>query len=492
MVIILVTVASLTLCMLFWENISLMKTAKHLNYLDDHDNNFYEVQGHKITSPDDIKSILKTKLRPPKLPKMVIKPWSPNDAEMKNDDKNEEDNNPNNELEIEQNYYNTEPILHYNPLNHPQCQNAIIDHENINKNELLSKHLSNIKCELPKGKKQPNRGEEDKFIPFIWTREFVSALTSERCFEPRTPIRTTQDFYNEKRYEQVDNEVPVFYHIPKCGSSSTAAMTSELFNFSIHWRPGPDRMHEPIHTKCGWAFIRDPIQRFISAYYTINKKIYREMKHEFHSAPDRIPERFVDRLTFLTVVGEPQRFEAFMNDLFRYPDWWGIEDPLKHISSQSYFLSNWYGSDITFFGRVEHFGQHWKLLMNQPECHWFRDLYQDHPEIDLENYEVSHALFHYGTMGDGMWRARDDRQKEYIEALGMFDMLKKMYGRDRKKYNISEQDVLPPAYYFLTESMYNQIVNFYHQDFVCFGYKPDFSQFREYVESKKNPFEITL
>ena len=502
MAIVLVTVCSLTVCMLFWENISLIKTTSQFNG-NDQDNNFYEVKGHAITSPEDLKSIIKAKLKlsgtgpKQKKPNTIIKPWSPQNADTvpKNNDNGNNNNNSPKELEsvkLEQNYYNTDPITHYNPLNHPKCQNALIEKENINKDELLSKYLPHIQCEPPKGPKKPNRAKDNKFVPYIWTREFISALTSSNCFEPKTPIRTTKDFYADQHYTNPDNDIPVFYHIPKCGSSSTAAMTSELFNFTIHWQPGPDRMHDNIRTKCGFAFIRDPIQRFISAYYTINKKIYREMKHEFMSAPDRIPERFKDRLTFLTITGEPQRFLAFMDDLFREPDWWGIEDPLKHISSQSYFLSNWYGSDINFFGRVEHYGEHWRLLMNEPDCKWFRDLYHNHPEIELENYQVSHALFHYGTMGDGMWKARNDRQKEYIEALGMFDMLYKMYGRDRKKFNISEHDVLPPAYYFLNESMYNQIVDFYYQDFVCFGYKPDFNEFRKYVESKKNPFTITL
>ena len=514
MAIVLVTVCSLTICMLFWENISLMKTSSAIDKEKARllvDDNFYEVKGHAIRSEKDLEDIPKPKfLLHDKIPNMIIKPW-----EAKSDNDNDQDTENHNQPHLQQeqqqqekqeagdeeealpplqhNHYNEDPILEYNPLNHPECQNALIDKENINKEELLSKHLNKIKCEAPKNRnKMYDRSDNKKWLPKIWSREFISALTSNNCYEPRTPIRTVSEFYDDKLYSNEDNSIPVFYHIPKCGSSSTAAMTSELFNFSIHWRPGPENMHETIYTKCGFAFIRDPIQRFISAYYTINKKIYREMKHEFISAPDRIPDRFKGRLNFLMIMGEPQRFEAFMKDLFREPDWWGIEDPLKHIASQTYFLSNWYGSDINFFGRVEHYGDHWKLLMNYPGCEWFKNLYIDHPEIDLENYQVSHALFHYGTMGLSMYKSRKDRQKEYIEALGMNQMLEKMYGMNKRKYNISEDDVLPPAYYFITEEMYNQIVDFYYQDFVCFGYKPDFKEFRKYVESKKNPFTITL
>merc|ERR1712129_597601 len=71
----------------------------------------------------------------------------------------------------------------------------------------------------------------------------------------------------------------------------------------------------------------------------------------------------------------------------------------------------------------------------------------------------------------------------------MRGMLEKMYGAESTKYNISEDEVLPPAYYFMTEAMYDRIVDFYYQDFVCFGYLPDYAQFRQFVQTKKNPFE---
>eukprot|EP01083_Nonionella_stella_P050834 135105_1 len=457
MAIVLFSVGSLTLLILFWENSNLVKTTTSQSIeqqakllLQQLEHGQPRRRKHELKSIPIISSKLSNQTNTPQF------------------------------STLPQNYYNTEPI-YFNPMDHTQCQNALIRSYNINKTQLLHDHGSSIHCKTLRNHRF-DRNKEQRWLPHIWTREFISALTSDECFEPRTPVRTTQNYFNQK-----DNTIPVFYHIPKCGSSSTASMTSELFNWTIHWRLGPERMHEPIHTQCGFAFIRDPIQRFISAYYTINKKIYREMEHEFIA--DKKPARYDNVLTFLTVIGEPQRFQAFMHDLFKVPHLWGIDDPLKHISSQSYFLSNWHGSDINFFGRVEHYGQHWKLLMNHEGCEWFKQVYEG-KDMDLENYQVSHALFHYGTMGVSLYKARKGRQKDYIEALGMNDMLDKMYGVDKRKYNLSEDDVLPPAYYFMTEEMYNEIVEFYHQDFVCFGYKSDYAEFRKYVETKKNPFTI--
>eukprot|EP01084_Bolivina_argentea_P247205 413617_1 len=448
--IILLTVISLTLCMLFWENINLMKTTS---------TRIGEEEARILSLQSEING------RPMKtINKHQIKTQSNVNIHSTN-------NNLQTSSKLEQNYYNIDPIYN-NPLNNKQCQNALINKENINKKQLLQLHVNKIECAKPKRKTGMDRNINNKWIPYIWTREFISALSSDTCFEPKTPVRTAKDFFILN-----DNNIPVFYHIPKCASSSTAAMTGELFNFSIHWRAGPDKMHEPIHTKCGFAFIRDPIQRFISAYYTINKKIYREMKHEFISGADRIPERFINKLNFLTIMEEPKRFETFMNDLFKQPHFWGVNDPLKHISSQIYFLSNWYTSDINFFGRVEHYPKHWKILMNYNGCEWFQ-------KYDI-NVNISHALFHYGTMGISLYNSMNTRQKEYVDGLNMRDMLEKMYGKDKNKYNISENDVLPPAYYFITESMYNKIVEFYYQDFVCFGYKPDYNEFKKYVKSKK-------
>lgn len=175
------------------------------------------------------------------------------------------------EESIHHQYSNADPIR-LNPLNVAQCQNALIDHYDLDKDELLSRHLSKIRCDLPKRPHQKNRNQGHAFVPHIWSREFISALQSEACFEPRTPVRSVADLYSAGHYQKEESPIPVFYHIPKCGSSSTAAMTSDLFNFTIHWQEGPERMHDAIRTRCGFAFIRDPLNRFISAYYTINKK----------------------------------------------------------------------------------------------------------------------------------------------------------------------------------------------------------------------------
>ena len=48
-------------------------------------------------------------------------------------------------------------------------------------------------------------------------------------------------------------------------------------------------------------------------------------------------------------------------------------------------------------------------------------------------------------------------------------------------------DVLLPAYHVVAnnETLYNQLVDYFWQDFVCFGYKPDFTEFQKFVYQDK-------
>lgn len=241
----------LTVSMLFWENFNLMQAAT----VNDNEDPalLFELQSqrfqNRLLSDNALKSV-----------SAVIRNARQNMTANSQRIENEE--------LIEQQFFNSDPIRS-NPLNLAQCQNALIDKFHLNKEDLLSRHLPNIQCKARGRRQQRDRNKDHAFIPHIWSREFLSALQSDACFEPKTPVRSISDLYSAGHYKEADNEVPVFYHIPKCGSSSTAAMTSDLFNFTIHWQEGPERMHEAVRTRCGFAFIRDPMQRFISAYYSL-------------------------------------------------------------------------------------------------------------------------------------------------------------------------------------------------------------------------------
>ena len=73
----------------------------------------------------------------------------------------------------------------------------------------------------------------------------------------------------------INQSVSVYYHVAKCGSSSISVMIGQLqrkYGFESETiRPLYDGMqHLKTTVQCGFTFVRDPLHRLISAYYTIH------------------------------------------------------------------------------------------------------------------------------------------------------------------------------------------------------------------------------
>ena len=97
--------------------------------------------------------------------------------------------------------------------------------------------------------------------------------------------------------------------------------------------------------------------------------------------------------------------------------------------------------DRFFIGKVEQYEEHWKKLMEVCD--------------DVQMYEKNMQLMpSYG--------ARESLNKTYLKVMSL-DKWKK-------------GDVLP-AYHALDEITFAKIVNFYYQDYVCFGYEPKLPPF---------------
>ena len=129
---------------------------------------------------------------------------------------------------------------------------------------------------------------------------------------------------------------------------------------------------------------------------------------------------------------------------------------------------------------------HWNEMIQMDECRWIRE------RMGLEegeSMEVGNAMYHYGFYGETLWKKADGEKKEYVDALGMRENLEKMYGGNRKD-RVDANDILAPAYYFLTEELYDKIVNFFWQDFVCFGYSTDYANFKKYVAQFADPRDL--
>jgi len=222
-------------------------------------------------------------------------------------------------------------------------------------------------------------------------------------------------------------------------------------------------------SNCSFTFVRDPLQRFVSAYYTVNRLMWDVENH-----PDRVEDhRHIANLRhlfkFLSVEGEPERFRAFVDDLsiFESVFIFGSRH-LQHMMSQSAILSlpdlsrigksiEWFTdpssgqmNDRFFVGRVEQYEQHWRKLTEICD--------------DIVMYEKDLQLMpSYG--------ARESLNQTYLKVMSL-DTWKK-------------GDILP-AYHAIynDRDTFAKIVNFYYQDYVCFGYTPKMPDF--YVPAEEN------
>ena len=396
-----------------------------------------------------------------------------------NNDNINDDNNDNNDFkENSFGYKSPSDIMYDNPMDNPECQNAILELEDIDIDKLIESHSKHIPCT-----------HKQNWRPTIWTREGVGSLINHHCYRPHTPIRTTNDYNNiiqdglslSKKENGID--VPVYYHMPKCASSSTAGMLSDHFDFKQQWYDGPPSNHETVYTQCGFTFVRNPIERFISGYYTINNMLWRECLDDngVKTFTNHTVQKYKE-YDFIGIIGEPQRFEAYIDTMFTDPYHFGKVLPFRHTGSQMFFMSTWHGSDIHFWGRVEKYEDHFNQLMEFENCKWFKE----NMKQETEKIEVPNSMYHYGFYGPTLWRKANGEKKEYVDALGMRKTLEKMYS-GKKNERVDANDILAPAYYFINERIYNKIVKYFYQDFVCFGYPTDFENFKKYVQGFVHP-----
>merc|ERR1712228_1158364 len=87
---------------------------------------------------------------------------------------------------------------------------------------------------------------------------------------------------NDMNYRKNQSQNIYYYHIEKSGSSSIGSGILNQFNFSNSY------FSENLisSTKCGFTFVRHPIFRFLSAYYTVNRLIY------FHNLPGAFKQKY--------------------------------------------------------------------------------------------------------------------------------------------------------------------------------------------------------
>eukprot|EP01084_Bolivina_argentea_P015967 29908_1 len=230
-----------------------------------------------------------------------------------------------------------------------------------------------------------------------------------------------------------------YYHIEKSGSSSMGGTLNKFGGFNRTY------LSENVisHVDCGFTFVREPISRFISGYYTVNKLIFHHNKYAKKRYP--IPDIF----PFWNITGEPYRVLEFIKNLVQFRYEFLVRSPLEHIMSQASVLSV-AQLDIHFVGRLKKFKAHLDRVIDHCAGRFL-------PKPD----EILRRMAGFGTLNL-------DAEPDYAQMMSLDDY---------------EDGDLLPAYKAIADSYeaYQSLVEFFRQDFICFGYDHDYNAFREKV-----------
>merc|ERR1712098_297862 len=193
------------------------------------------------------------------------------------------------------------------------------------------------------------------------------------------------------------------------------------------------------HADCGFTVVRNPIERFVSAYYTVNSLLYVDYVN------NRIHPGCFESLRFWSITTEPQRFHAFIKQMTDEQEGYDFIscdpssfDIISHVISQTQLLSV-AQNELHFVLKAEElqsqFNSIARLCPNLEEVETF-------PHINQGGYGGYEGLPESSTLG-------------YFE---MMDMVGNEHDR--------------PAWKGMDEKTWRILTQHYKQDFICFGYDP--------------------
>lgn len=302
-------------------------------------------------------------------------------------------------------------------------------------------------------------------------------------YDVTKPLRV--EGYNNTFRERANMNQVTYYHIPKCGSSSMRKMLGQIGGTRILWRQSwfdgytaPSSLAVDREIECGFTFVRHPIHRFISAYYTLNKMLQFDSKRmaaaEFKAMRESLKHwDMADRCdSNLSCFDKLYVFvDQLVDDSWRWIN--NYEDVLslrvmEHVGSISgHFMAGYDGWNIDYVGKVEQFGKHWDLLSREtPKC-------------------SSGYLEKYWEETEGSLPSSKRRLK--VNGDGAVHGMNQYGQKGHRALNRS----LPDAYYALAtnRASYDKLVEYYYQDFVCFDYDMSFESFLDYIRLHDPSFD---
>ena len=227
--------------------------------------------------------------------------------------------------------------------------------------------------------------------------------------------------------------------------------------------PDATRGHYKLQSDCFFTFVRDPLHRLISAYFTIHLSMTDAFKKRPH-----VYQTVAQNVRFWKVKTEPERFQTFVQELQEQTNRFMSLDIIYHAMSMSGQVSNWFGSGLTFIGRQERFSDHWDLLTNQDEvCRRAlagssdpvaaadkkEQQQQDHKQQPL-SHEMNNVNFQQSLLTN------------LSEILGFNSEGRR---KGSKNYDLPQWKAILDD-----QELFNSIVEHYWQDYVCFGYNTSY------------------
>lgn len=225
-----------------------------------------------------------------------------------------------------------DPILG-NPFDYPQCANALLTTHDVD--SLISQYKLSTKR---------------SFIPWFMSRESISSLKLNMPLNSRHNKVT----YLLSPESNGKNEIfsTIYLNNEKAGSSTIGRRLKksaelaheyhEKHNTSIrndyYYKTRFSYQNTVLYArKCVFTFVRNPIDRLISGYYTINQLIFGSVYYK--NKLDIVNALGNHDIHFYGIIGEPKRFTTFVEELVT-KEWVFLQvNPLWHVSTQSGLLT---------------------------------------------------------------------------------------------------------------------------------------------------------
>ncbi len=348
-----------------------------------------------------------------------------------------------------------------------------------------------------------------------WKRSFIENKDKNkkkrfRCpSDQRSAIRTHElqikhAVFNQTKSEWkwLTEEYPIYFMIAKSGSTSILSYL-QRYHDEYGYNEYGDIVHKiavseninVVQSRCSFTFVRDPMTRFISGYYTLNGLLWLSLKERFSNIDNdtflqfelpwnqRRRHKFV---SFASIKGEPQRVERFVQEMTANPYWFTRLWQFDHVQSQSEILSVYFGrleSAMHFVGKQERMKDHWTELTRI--CSAF---FRNNSEIVLNDEKKKVQGF--GWKDPWSWHRDYDRFRDFIEFMGLEPIYAYFVENVDEDGNVDMDAILPPLWYHIDEALYNDIVEYYFQDYQCFGYVPNYHAFVRKREQYINIYDI--